>query len=1069
MDTPPDTAKSLRDEVRRLRARLSALEDLIETAPLCIYFKDAESRFTAMNRASAANLGVPDGVGAVGTSDADYFDAELAGEYRADEQRILSTGKPLAEKLERQPRHDGTERWFLSTKLPLRNEDGQPCGIAGFSMDVTDRIRAEERLRKSEERYRRLFERNVAGVFRSAPDGRLLDCNDAYAQILGYASREEILRQSAWDFYFDPAERTDFIERLRQVGSLKNHEMRMRRKDGEAVWVLDNFSLLRDEHGQEILEGTTIEITDRVLAEAELRRRAGEFVALFESARDLATQEDIGAAARLIVERAMDLLGVASCGMYLFDPERQELKMAFTKGNPVPVGMRAALGEGLTGQVAQARRAIIVDDYQSWPGRLPDYAATGARAILEAPMLSGGELIGTLGVMDFDGTRRFTDDDARLLMLFASLAAGALRHSRLLDQARRRAEQLAASEERLRSILDNTSAMVFLLDRCQRFLFVNRRWERLFGRARDQVAGKSLFDVLPRGLAQAHAASNQAVFSTGRPVEQEETFLHGDDPRTYLSLKFPLFDAGGAVEALCVLSTDITERKLAEETLRASEGRYRTLFERNLAGVLRNRLDGSILELNDAFARILGYSSRAELEQRNVAEFYFDPTERNAMLRRLRAERSLSNHEIRFRRKDGSPAWVLANIVLLEDERDGAAVQGTIIDITEAKRLEESLRQAQKMEAIGQLAGGVAHDFNNLLTTILGYADLALSALPPHAPLKEELCEIRRAGERAASLTQQLLAFGRKQVAAPMALNLNAVVGQVGDMLRRLLGEAVTLAVQLDPELALTWADPGQIEQILVNLALNARDAMPQGGTLTLSTRNVELTLAQAAARGDLAPGAYVALAAADTGCGMDEETLARAFEPFFTTKPVGKGTGLGLSTVYGIAKQSGGHAEAESSPGRGAVFTILLPRTHERTARPSASAEPAKKPRGGQETVLLVEDEARVRKLTKLSLEKLGYSVLAASDGERALALCREHKGPIHLLLCDVVMPGLNGRQVAELLRALRPELKILHMSGYPDDAVLRLGVEQAKTPFLCKPFNADRLAAKVREALEG
>ncbi len=386
------------------------------------------------------------------------------------------------------------------------------------------------------------------------------------------------------------------------------------------------------------------------------------------------------------------------------------------------------------------------------------------------------------------------------------------------------------------------------------------------------------------------------------------------------------------------------------------------------------------------------------------------------------------------------------------------------------RRSEEQLRQAQKMEAIGQLAGGVAHDFNNLLTIISGYSDLLLNGIlrPQDATAREAVGEIRKAAERAAGLTRQLLAFSRRQVLAPQVLVLNSVVQDVDKMLRRLIGEDIQLSCRLAADLGTVKADPGQIEQVLLNLAVNARDAMPRGGRLTIETANIMLDENYARTHPEIQPGPFVMLAVTDTGCGMDAATLRRIFEPFFTTKGPGKGTGLGLATVYGIVKQSGGSIYVYSEVDRGTSFKVYLPRLE---ADPIADLPPIAAPvqqTGGQETLLIVEDDDAVRALTRTVLRDNSYNVIEAIDADTALNWVEEHNQPIHLLVTDVVMPGMSGRELAERLKAQRPEMKVLFMSGYTDDAVVRHGLLDAEIAFLQKPFTPNALARKVREVLD-
>ena len=477
---------------------------------------------------------------------------------------------------------------------------------------------------------------------------------------------------------------------------------------------------------------------------------------------------------------------------------------------------------------------------------------------------------------------------------------------------------------------------------------------------------------------------------------------------------------------------------------------------------------GSLEYVNPAFTRITGYG-REEVLGKNPRILKSDkqnPTVYPQLWATiLRGETWYG--ELINRRKGGGVYTAQLNIAAVRGGAHGEITHfiATKQDVTERKSLEAQLRQATKVEAIGRLAGGVAHDFNNLLTIINGYSALLMEKLEADKQASAYLKEIKDAGERAASLTQQLLAFSRRQVLAPV-LDLNTVVSNMEKMLRRMIGEDITLHTRLDPALGRTKADPGQIERVIMYLAVNARDAMPHGGKLTIQTQNVELDEDYARSHVTVKPGPHVMLAVSDTGLGMTPETQARIFEPFFTTKEKGKGTGLGLATVYGIVKQSGGSIWVDSELGHGTVFKVFLPVVGE---EPMAKEPAVKVPKivSATETVLVVEDEAGVRSLIRLALESAGYAVLETEDPESALVACTNHDGPIHLLLTDVVMPNMSGPVVAEKVANLRPGIKVLFMSGYTDDAVVRRGVLNSNKPFIQKPFSPAELRQKIREVL--
>jgi two-component system cell cycle sensor histidine kinase/response regulator CckA len=510
------------------------------------------------------------------------------------------------------------------------------------------------------------------------------------------------------------------------------------------------------------------------------------------------------------------------------------------------------------------------------------------------------------------------------------------------------------------------------------------------------------------------------------------------------------------------------ERRRAEAALRASESSYSTLVEHAPVGIYRSTPAGRFLSANLALARILGYDSLGEILGLDMTrDVYADPSERQRLLDRdSYTDREYDDVETTWKRKDGHRLTVQLSVRAVRDAAGTVAYYETFVrDVTERRQLESQLLQAQKMEAVGRLAGGVAHDFNNLLTVILSYSDLLLEDLPPNAPDREDVAQIRQAAVAASSLTRQLLAFSRQQVLEPRVLDVNEVVKGPEKLLARLLGEDVRLSTALATGLGAVKVDPGQLEQIIMNLAVNARDAMPRGGRLSIETGNVEMDEAYVRGHPVAQPGNYVMLAVSDTGIGMDAVTQARIFEPFFTTKEVGKGTGLGLATVYGIVKQSGGFIWVYSEPGHGTSFKIYLPRVDEPVA-PAAEVTP--RPVGGSETVLVVEDVAAVRAVTRQMLERHGYTVLEAPDGETALRLALMHQGDIDLLVTDVVMPDVGGRELADQLVARRPQLKVLYMSGYTDDAIVRHGNLQDGIAYLQKPFTPDALARKVRAVLD-
>ena len=534
---------------------------------------------------------------------------------------------------------------------------------------------------------------------------------------------------------------------------------------------------------------------------------------------------------------------------------------------------------------------------------------------------------------------------------------------------------------------------------------------------------------------------------------------HYEDENAYTERDQEFLGSVGGQIALAI------ERKRSEEKVRESEARLRVLVEQ-LPAVLWTVDRGLRFTsaLGAGFARLK--IKPDELVGMSLLDYF--ETADQTFLPIAAHRRSVAGEPMTFHVewKSGSYACHVEPLRDSDGQVSGAICMS--LDITDRKQLEEQLRQAQKMEAVGRLAGGIAHDFNNLLMVIQGYSDLLVERLPDGDPLRRNAEQIQMASQRASSLTRQLLAFSRKQMLAPKILNVQSVVAEMEKILRRLIGEDVQLETSSAPDLGLIKADRSQIEQVILNLAVNARDAMPQGGRLTIETANVELDASYSHPPAVLSPGRYVMLAVTDNGCGMDAETQAHVFEPFFTTKEKGKGTGLGLATVYGVVKQSGGYVWVYSEPGRGTSFKIYLPRIEE-TAVPAGrdSKSEMQIPERGSETILLVEDEKGVRELAREYLASSGYTVIEAEDGHTALELAAMHVGPIHLLLTDVVMPGISGRELAERVSQIRPGIKIIYMSGYTDQAVVHHGILRNDAVLLQKPFTLMTLAAKLREML--
>ncbi|HEY3104015.1 MAG TPA: PAS domain S-box protein [Pyrinomonadaceae bacterium] len=662
------------------------------------------------------------------------------------------------------------------------------------------------------------------------------------------------------------------------------------------------------------------------------------------------------------------------------------------------------------------------------------------------------------------------------------------------DNARHTAE-LNNSEEKYRAVVEQTSEGLMLSHiETLRVIECNAAFARMLGYTVPEALMLTAYDFVvdDRDAIDARVAIYRRE---GTGITGERRFRCKDGSILDVEINMTVIAYGGK-DVFCTIMRDISDRKQAEEALRQAHGELEVKVSERTAELEQQRMFlRQVLDLNPSFIFAKDRDGRFTLVNEALSEAYGTTVE--GLLGKTDADFNSNAEQVdAFRRDDlevidgrtekfipeeiitdaaGNVRWLQTiKRPMLSPDGTVKHMLGVATDITQRKRAEEALReseemfrQAQKMDSIGTLAGGIAHDFNNLMTAVTGYSELVLRKMPGADPLRLKVEEIRKAGERAALLTRQLLAFSRKQMLKPVVLDLNTVITGMGKMLPRLIGEDIDLRFDLHVSLGQVEADPGQMGQVLMNLVVNARDAMPAGGCLTVKTENIEFTGRAAKRHMVLDSGSYVVLSVTDNGVGMDADTQSHIFEPFFTTKEVGKGTGLGLATVYGIVKQSGGSVWVYSELGKGTIFRIYLPRVdaiaaeeeHENAPQPVAK---------GDETILLVEDEDMVRDLAKDILEDYGYSVLIAANGGEGLRVCREFDGDIHLIITDVVMPQMSGPEMAESVQVLRPETSVLYMSGFTDDAVVRHGVLTEDMCFIQKPFSAESLAFKVREILD-
>lgn len=899
--------------------------------------------------------------------------------------------------------------------------------------------------------YRSIFESAGEGIYQTTPDGKFLAANPAMARILGFDSPEELIRERtdiARQGYVIPAQREEFKKRIERDGTVSGFECEVYRKDGSTVWVSETARAIRDERGKIVLyEGFLEDITARKRAEESLRKSEAHMALAQQVAHlgswelDLTHLENVHANRLFWSDETFRIFGYKPGSVAV------TTELFFSHVHPDDRATVAAAGEKA---VAEKKRYSI-DHRIVLPGGEIRHVHEAADIVTDEK--TGRPVKMTGAVMDIT--------------------------------ARKRAEEgLLESQALYHSFVEHLPASVFRKDREGRYVFVNSMFCRLKNLKAEEVLGKT-----PRELALYEASvkggrtrprsrqstliqgedHHELIVRTGKPVEMEESYPQPDGSVEYFhAVKSPVFGPDKQIIGTQGIQFDITARKRAEEELFKSQQMLRTILDTIPQRVFWKDRNSIYLGCNKPLARDCGFDDPSKLIGKDdyetksaaTAELY-----RADDRRVMESGRSKLNYEEPQIKADGTMGWLRTSKVPLFD-KDGSVtgVLGTYEDITERKRLEEQLRQAQKMDAFGQLAAGVAHDFNNILTVVQGNLSLLQMGLDSKAEETAAIEQARAAAERAANLTRQLLTFGRRQPMQTRPLDMNQVVANMTKMLQRIIGEHIELEANYASAAAPVQADVNMMEQILINLAVNSRDAMPRGGKLAVAIKPFKAN----GQMPDKRSGEFVRLTVADTGAGIAPEHLPHIFEPFFTTKDVGKGTGLGLATVFGIVQQHDGWIEVESKPGEGATFHVFLPRLPTDTP---LHADPSAAPtaRGGDETILLVEDEIAVRELMKMLLAHHGYKIHEANSGKDALTVWSALHDRIDLLITDMVMPdGISGHELAERLRAEKPSLKVIYCSGYSDDMLGDNSPLRAKSNFLEKPFETQKLLQCVRDSLD-
>ncbi|MGZ5434577.1 MAG: PAS domain S-box protein [Pyrinomonadaceae bacterium] len=1014
-----------------LRASQQLIEGIINAIPVRIFWKDKNLVYLGCNAAFARDAGFADPKDIIGKDDYQLAWRDQAEMYRADDRHVIESGSSRLLFEESLTTPEGL-RTLLSSKVPLRNSTGEISGILGTFMDITERKRLEEQ----RELLSALVQASPDFIgYADAKTAQILYINKHGRSMCGIGEDEELGELKISDVH--PAWMNQRMEEVILPAAVRDGlwegDGAFLNRDGSEIPVSMLLLARKTANGEvDLFYTVSRDITERKRTEEALKSSEAEMRALFASMNDL---------------------------IMVIDSEGRYLKVAPTKPHHMYRRDTARVGKTL---------------HEIFPTETADFFLNEIRAALETGSTRRIEYSLTIG----DGDFWFDGSISPMTESTVVWVARDITERKLAEEER---ATLAAEIESQRQRLDNMVATVPGVvweawgqpdAATQRINFVSDYVERMLGYTVEEWLSTPNFwlqIVHPDDRERVAKQSADAFGRTEAKAMMEFRWVRKDGVVLWVeSISTVVADDAGRPLGMRGVTTDISERRRAEEALRESEERYRDLVENAHDIIYSHDLEGNYTSVNKAGQVTTGYT-REEALKLNMADTVAPEWRDKAkdMMRRKLAGERVTAYEMELLAKDGRRVAVEVNTKLVYANGKPVAVQGIARDVTERKQLEDQLRQSQKMEAIGQLAGGVAHDFNNLLTAIIGYSGLALQRIEDESPLKPYIEEIKKAGDRAANLTRQLLAFGRKQILQPLPLNLNDVITDLNKMLRRLIGEDIRLAARLDLDLKKIKADPGQIEQVLMNLVVNARDAMPRGGSLTIETANIQIDEEYAGRHIGVSPGAYVMLAVSDNGTGMDHETQAKLFEPFFTTKEKGKGTGLGLSTVYGIVKQSGGNIWVYSELGHGSTFKIYLPQVDDPVRTAQTKLEDDSIP-GGSETVLLVEDEDVVRGLAQRILEEAGYRVITAHGGEEAVTWCANNAETIHLLLTDVVMPETSGKELAERLTSLRPQTKVLFMSGYTDEAIVHHGVLDSNVEFIQKPFTPTALSRKVRQVLD-
>jgi two-component system cell cycle sensor histidine kinase/response regulator CckA len=906
-----------------------------------------------------------------------------------------------------------------------------PMGIKKLCQKIaeleSEKQKLEENLRASEERFFEIFHATSNPMaITSIKEGRIVDMNEAIARFSGF-ERQELLGRTSEELHLWPdlSKRDMIVAQLQAEGKIHNMQVELSTKaDGPRTTLFSaNLITLNDEP---CCLSALVDITARERETQALRQSEEKY--------------------RSLVENSIQGLAIIKNSRFVFCNNAFAEMLGYSVEELLALSSRE-----VDAMVHPDDRASVRERYRARLAGKPVPSRYEHRAIKK------------------DGTECWLEAHAAVIEYNGKPA---MQTAYVDITERKKAENaLRQSEERFRQIAESIDEVFWICDLDRKaFVYLSPAFDRIFGYPRELFYdGRKPVRETVHPDDREKFISMFAVMKSGQPLDYEHRIIRPDNSMRHLWIRgFPVPDETGQIKRYAGVTQDVTAWRSAQEELKQSREYLNQIINCIADPIFVKDDQHRFLLINDAFCafckipkeELLGKTD-SDLLPKHVADSIWEMEE---VVYQTGKE---SETEDNLADGRGDNHVVMVKKALLTDKKGGKQIVGVIRDITEHKRLEAQFMQSQKMEAVGVLAGGIAHDFNNLISVIKGYTEILMENLPADDRNRPDLEQIEKASQRAIALTTQLLAFSRKQRLKPEVLNLNTAVIEMSTMLRRLIGEDIELVTIAEPDLGLISADPGQIQQIIMNIAANARDAMPHGGRFTIETSNATVDEDYAREHPNLNPGPYVMMAISDNGSGMDAATQARIFEPFFTTKGKGKGTGLGLSTVYGIVKQSNGFVWVYSELGKGTTFKIYFPQLEEGRATQPAEGQPEAATAGG-ETVLIAEDESSVRALAARVLREQGYTVLEAPDGMEALRVARERSGEIDLVLTDVVMPRISGTELVSQIEAMKPGVKALYLSGYTDGAVVHHGLLDSKVAFLQKPFTVENLARKVREVIE-